>query len=208
MAEAVNVLQKEYPANSHRVKVEEDKKVEKVVTSGVVTKKPGFGKRFKESFFGEDVGSVGDYIVFDVLIPAVKDTIVNMVQNGIDMLVWGSVRGGDSRRVNSRSHFNYSTNSRVSYRNDDRNRPIYSRRSNSIDDIICEDRGEAEQVIDELMEQIDRYGKATVADLYDCVGITTSPSDNNWGWETLSSANVRRVSGGYLIDLPRPVSLR
>lgn len=209
----IEVLTREYPSNSHVSKMEEEereeKKVEKVVTAGVVTKKPSFLKRFKEAFFGEDVGSVGAYILYDVLIPAMRDTIEDMVNNGLHMLLTGDSR---SRRNEGRrgyvSYNSYSRNYSVGSRDRDRDQRSISRRSSEVQDIICEDRSEAEQVIDELYELIDRYGQATVADLYDLVGVTTSFTDNNWGWTSLANARVNRVSGGYLIDLPRPISLR
>lgn len=213
--EEVQILKKEFPANNYASKNKEEetdgrKKVEKVVTSGVITKKPSAFKRFKEAFFGEDIGSVGDYILYDVLIPAIRDTLEDMVNNGLHMLLTGDSRG--RRRNEGRSTYvsynSYSRGRGSDSRDRDRDRGYRSRRSNDIQEIICEDRGEAEQVIDELVEYVDRYGQATVADLYDLVGITTSITDNNWGWESLNTARVDRVSGGYLINLPKPISLR
>ena len=44
---------------------------------------------------------------------------------------------------------------------------------------------------------------ATVADLYELVGVTGEYTDNKYGWDSLGSASVTRVRGGYLVDLPR-----
>lgn len=213
----VQILKKEFPANNYiskKQEVETDenggrKKAEKVVTAGVVTRKPSPFKRFKEAFFGEDIGSVGDYILYDVLIPAIRDTLEDMVNNGLHMLLTGDSRG--RRREGRSTYVSYNSYSRgrsIESRDRDRDRGYRSRRSNDIQDIICQDRGEAEQVLDELLDYVDRYGQATVADLYDLVGITTSITDNNWGWENLNTARVDRVSGGYLLNLPKPISLR
>ena len=215
--EEVQILTREYPANSYASKKKQEekenepKKVEKVVTAGVVTRKPSPFRRFKEAFFGEDVGSVGAYILYDVLIPAMRDTLEDMVNNGLHMLLTGDSRG---RRREGRSTYvsynNYSSfrNRSVDSRDHDRDYRNRSRRSSDIQDLICENRKDAEDVIDDLCELIDRYGQATVADLYDLAGQPTSITDNYWGWETLNSARVDRVSGGYLINLPRPISLK
>ena len=209
----VTVLKKEqFPANSHaskQEKAEEERKghVSKpVVQAGVTQKKRSFGKRFAETFLGEDVDSVGSYILLDVLIPAIRDTIVNIVQSGIEMLIYGDSRGG-VRRNEHRSYYNYSTSYRSNSRDRDRAASYRNRRSNSIEDIVCEEKRDADEVIDQLLDLIDRYGQASVADLYDLVGITSSSTDWNWGWFNLSSATTRRVSGGYLIDLPKPQPL-
>ena len=210
----VTVLKKEnFPANSHaskQEKADEEKRghVNKpVVQAGVKQQKRSLGKRFAETFLGEDVDSVGSYILLDVLIPAVRDTIVNIVQSGIEMLIYGDTRGVRGGRNEHRSYYNYSTSYRSGVRDRDRAASYRSRRSNSIEDIVCEEKRDADEVIDQLLDLIDRYGQASVADLYDLVGITSSSTDWNWGWFNLSTATTRRVSGGYLIDLPKPQPL-
>jgi len=212
----VTVLKKEnFPSNSHTVKREEAEEKEReqkghvtkpVVQAGVTQKKRSLGKRFAETFLGEDVDSVGSYILLDVLIPAVRDTIVNIVQSGIEMLIYGDSRGG-VRRNEHRSYYNYSTSYRSNTRDRNRDYSYRNRRSNSIEDIVCEEKRDADEVIDQLLDLIDRYGQASVADLYDLVGIPSSSTDWNWGWFNLSTATTRRVSGGYLIDLPKPQPL-
>ena len=85
---------------------------------------------------------------------------------------------------------------------------IYERREPSLrnrsrhnfDDIILDSRGEAEEVLSHLVDLVDDYGMASVADLYDLVGITSNFTDNKYGWTNLSSASVSRVRDGYLID--------
>ena len=67
------------------------------------------------------------------------------------------------------------------------------------DDIIIESRGDAELVLDQLEEIISTYGVASVADLYDLVGITgRSYTDNKYGWTDIRNAKVVRTGRLYL----------
>ena len=56
----------------------------------------------------------------------------------------------------------------------------------------------------EILDRVQKYDFATVADLYDMLGETGEYTDNRWGWTDLSKADVIRVHQGYLLDLPRP----
>ena len=71
------------------------------------------------------------------------------------------------------------------------------------DDVILDNRGEAEEVLSRMDELIDTYGIVSVADFYDLVGITGKYTDNNYGWTDIHSAKVVSVRDGYLIKLPR-----
>lgn len=82
-----------------------------------------------------------------------------------------------------------------------------ARSRHDFDEVVLTSRTEAEEVIDRLFEVVSRYGTATVADLYELVGITGTHTDNKWGWTDLRGAGVSRVRGGYLLDLPEPQPL-
>lgn len=68
-------------------------------------------------------------------------------------------------------------------------------------------QGEAEDVLMSLNELIDVYGKASVADLYDLVGISGRYTDVKYGWTNLMTASHTRVRDGYLLKLPRVMPL-
>lgn len=192
----------EYKSNSHRSKEieREEKKVERVVNGKVKSKKKN---RFADTFISEDAASVKEYIIFDVLIPAAKNAISDMVTTGIQMMLYGEVRGT-----------NKSKGSKVSYSKyyDDRRDRDYDRRSRTrsgydYDEIILESRAEAEEVLNSMDDLLDRYGLVSVADLYDLVGITGNYTDNKYGWTSLRHASVQRLRDGYLLKLPRAIPL-
>ncbi len=199
----------EYKPNSHRFKEEKNKaappedsrKVEKMICGTVKSKKKSEIQKLADVFISEDAASVKSYILMDVLVPAMKKAISDIVTNGVDMLLYGENRHD---RKNSRA-------SKVSYRDyynrrdDDRDSSRHSRARTGYDydDIILDNRGEAEDVLSRMDELIDTYGIVSVADFYDLVGITGKYTDNNYGWTDIHSAKVVSVRDGYLIKLPR-----
>lgn len=203
------IIKMDFPSNSHKSKEKmikkPEKKVEKITSGKVIKQKKSLGRKFAETFLGENIESVSSYIIYDVIIPAAKNMIFDTVNNGIEMLLFGQIRGSRTRRDRGRSYVSYSSY----YKDRDRDRQISlrNRARHNFDDIILESRGEAEEVLSHLVELIDVYGMASVADLYDLVGVTSNFTDNRYGWDNLSSARVVPVRGGYLLELPRPIVL-
>lgn len=199
----------EYPNNSHNAREAKrdgsptDKKVEKVVTSSVKSRKKSEVRKFADIFVPEDTNSVKSYILMDVVIPGVKNAIADVVS---------IILFGEAGRIGGKK----SSGSKVSYqryyddRRDDRrdyNRPRMAQ-GYEYDDVIIESRGDAELVLDQLEEIISTYGVASVADLYDLVGITgRGYTDNKYGWTDIRNAKVVRVRDGYILQLPRALPI-
>ena len=202
----------EYKANSHRVREEqkskeivERKKLEPIAKGK--TKKKSEVKKFADVFIAEDVTSVKDYVINDVLIPAAKKAISDIITNGIDMILYGEARGRDRRGSGGKvSYTKYYDRERD--RDYDRSRSRTTRRSvYDYDDIILDTRGEAEEVLNRMDDLIDAYDIVSVADLYDLVGIQGNYTDNKYGWTNLRNATVQRVRDGYLLKLPKALPL-
>ena len=195
----------DYKPNSHRYREEqkaasgEKKRVEKVIKGTATVKKKNGLHKVADIFISEDAGNVKDYIINDMVVPTVKKTIVGVV----DMLL----NGGRST-YNDRF-----SNSKVSYRKfyddsrDSRPSSSSSRARFDHDDIEFETRGEAEAVLDEMFNVIDRYNLVTVADMYDMVDLPQPFTSNKYGWTNLRGANVVRVGGKYIIKLPKAMPI-
>ena len=192
-----------YEPNSHKSKREKNqKKVEKVIKGNISTRKKSLGKKFSETFLEESAQDVKSYIIFDVLIPAIKNTFSEMVTKGLDMMLFSGERSS-SRRRDDKTYVSYK-----SYSNRDRHERTDRRRTLDFRDIIFDTRAEAEEVLSNLVDLIIDYKAASVADLYDLVGIDGSFTDNKYGWTDLSGATVKMArGGGYLITLPRATAL-
>lgn len=216
----------EFPSNRHKDKKAdrpqapkaEEKKVQQVTQSEVVRRKKPLGRRFKETFIGADAKSVWGFVALDVLVPAAKDMLADAVSQGVERMIFGEARS-TSRRTGRRP----SDGPRISYNRysgsgsrlvggplEDRSHRDISRRaraSHDFDEIILATRVEADEVLDRLYDLVSKYETATVADLYDLVGISGNYTDDKWGWVDLRGAGVTRVRHGYLLDLPKPEPL-
>ena len=190
----------EYKGNSHRSKEQNEvveKKVEQIAKGK--TKKKSDVKKFTDTFIAEDITSVKDYILMEVLLPAAKKAISDIVTNGIDMILYGETRSKSKSRESRVSYTKYYDRDR------DYDRPTRTRGryGYDYDDIILDTRKEAEEVLDRMDDLIDNYGMVSVADLYDLVGVSGNYTDNKYGWTNLRNADVQRVRDGYLLKLPK-----
>lgn len=200
----------EYASNSHKSKEARkeqvpEKRIEKVVSGTAKTKKKSEVRKFTDVFVSEDMDSVKTYIFMDVLVPAVKKAISDIVTNGIDMLLYGESGGHNAKK---------STASRVSYRSyydsqNDRRDRTHNRTlaGYSYDDVILDNRGEAEDVLARMDELVSTYGMVSVADFYDLVGISGNYTDNKYGWTDIRNAHIVRNRDGYMIKMPKALPL-
>lgn len=199
----------EFTPNSHKFKEEQNKlaerpKVNKVIKGTAKTKKKSGFSKFVGSFISEDVDSIKSYVISDVLIPAAKKTISDIISIGTDMLLFGESGGNKKRSMSSRVSYRDYYDSR---RRDDR--PVSRTRSGySYDDILFESRGEAEEVRERMDELIETYGVVSVADMYDLAGITCQYTDNNYGWTNIRNATVERVRDGWILKMPKALPLK
>lgn len=202
-------MNEEYKSNSHRSKegkteaLTDRKKVEKVVHGRVRTKPKSGVSKITDVFISEDAANVKSYIVMDVLVPAVKKAISDIVRDGIDMILYGESRGRKSSLASG--YVSYRDYSRSDDR--DRFRDSRSRSSYAHDDIILDSRGEAEEVLTRMDELIDTYGNVSVADLYDLVGKSSEYTDNKYGWTNIRNAEPIRVRDGYMLKLPKALPI-
>lgn len=223
----INIVKSNLPGNSYKSKAEareekeeiteEAREAKKIISGEVTRTKRGFWGSIKDIFVGEDAESVGSHILYDIAIPAFKNFIYDSVTQGAEQTLFGrSSRGGGGGRGNAypTGRSGYTSYNKV-YRSAEKNEDPYdrhldrrSRATHDFDTIVIETRGEAEQVLDHLTMMIDEYDVVKVADFYEAVGVTSSFQDNKWGWNNLSTANVRRArAGGFVLNLPRPIAI-
>lgn len=200
----------DYKPNSNRFKeeqksIENKRKVEKVVTGKVITKKKSKFSKIVGAFISEDANSVGSYVFGEVLIPVIKKAISDIITDGTDIILYGETRKGGKRSISDRvSYTNYSNRD---YRPSRIERgSSYS--NYSLDDIIIDNRREAEEVLSRMDELMETYGLVRVADFYDLVGVKCNYTDNQYGWTNIRNAEIVRArNGGYMIKMPRAVPI-
>lgn len=205
------------PAGSHSnpmgpaPKVTEPKNVQPVITGKVIERKKPLGRRFKEVFFKGEAKSAAQYVLRDVLLPALKNMIVDGATEGIKRTVYGDRApqgryGGTTSRISYGSAYSspidrFSQRPRSVSMPDQPPRYVANRRQDSME-IILTSREEAEVVLERLTDLVDKYGVASVADLRDLLGQPNTYVDNKWGWNDLKYSDIRQVREGYLLDLP------
>lgn len=216
------VVRVSYGTNSNKSKQQKPadekppvKKIEKVIQGEAVQRKKGIGRKIRDTFAGDDMHSVGNFILFDVIAPAVKTMISDAISQGVERTLFGESSSRSRRTsipVSNRysPYTSYSKSSvvgRAGEADGPRTLSSRARATHDFDEIVLATRGEAQLVLDTLAEAISQYDVATVSDLLDMVGIAGSFTDEKWGWTDLRGAGVQRVREGYLLNLPKPVPL-
>ena len=212
-------MEQEFPPNSEvskqRAEPNQDKQLERVTSSEAIRKKKSLRRRFSESFVAGDMRTVIPYVVMDVLLPSARDVVVDTLQEFI-----AKIFQGESRRYRGSSRPQSGPTGYVSYNRyssgpmGSSRLPSYARAMSrqararhDFDEILLDSRTEAEQVIDQLFDIVGKYDAATVADLYELVGLASNHTDHKWGWTDIRGAGVSRTRDGYLLDLPEPVPI-
>lgn len=156
-----------------------------------------------------DAMSVGDYILKDVIFPALKNGLWEIVTNGLAYGLWkeeGMKRMSKTRRPADRYPSYNSIYDRLhSKRNSSE---IILRNSRGVfdyDDVLFPTRGDAELCLCELNNIIDDYKLLTVREFYECAGINVVNSNTleKYGWTNIDGARVCNVSDGWIISMPK-----
>ena len=206
----------DYTPNSHRFKESqrdssketkpEKKPAEKVISGKAVAKPKGKLAKLAGSFFAEDFKKVKEYILKDVILPTIKDTIWTTIARGSERMLYGE--SGHAPKNSKLGHINYGGMFKQMTQPSENSRNTNSQYN--VDNIILEDRGDAERVLDAMKAYIAEYGYVSVADLYQFIGEPIGEyTTTQWGWRSLNTAGIMRTSnGGYKLDLPKVVPLK
>ncbi len=204
--------------NSHKYKREKEAKKEREKVKPIVkkdqivsTKKP-IGKKFAETFLSEGTDDVKHWVITDVLIPGIQNTILDI----LSMMFFGETRSRDRRsrrdrddKFNYRGCYNRDSDRYDRSRNRRRDSDDYYDSDDRVDfrNIVLRHRDDAEHVVESMRGRIREYGSASIGELLDLLDIAGRYTDNNWGWDDERDIRIRRVSSGFLIDVSEPIYL-
>lgn len=216
-----------YTPNSNAYKrrqMEEPEKGERIRldpiidSSKIVSKKKTLGRKFSELFLKEDMRDIKKYVIYDVVIPGIGLTFMNI----ISMMFFGrpaskNVFGNNytySRGDNS--YYDYGSTSYYDYRgdygrsNDKRSSNRYYREDEKVDykSIVLNSRRDAEKLVDTMRERIRNAGTITVAEFFDLLNVPSAFTDNDWGWKDERDLGIKRIPNGFLIDVSDAKFLR
>ena len=197
------------PGNSYREKQSNEKTEkrvkEKAISGKAKTTKKNIFEKALGLFIEEDLHTVKNYVVTEVIIPNVKNSIVDAITSGVERLFNGESGGrrtSNGSGVLKTSLINYNKIS-----NGSKARAV-SGRTRDFEELTFETRGDAEAVLNQMQELIETYHNASIADMYDLAGLTSEYTDNNYGWTNLAKAYTERGNGGYILKLPKAEPLK
>lgn len=195
-------------------------------------KKKNLFQRLVLGLVGPDgIPGVASYLSKEVIIPAAKDIFVNSLNQGIQMMVYGNSSRSTPVRRGGYTNYQAPTAGQPYYKNARRASTVRTRAVSGgdahpqddlpyvkprtvsefySDEIILDTREEAMQVLAALNKSAYEFGKVSLADFYDLVGIDGNFTDNAWGWTYTQVENDGRVvvaRGGYAVLLPDLVQL-
>lgn len=210
----------EFPGNSGKARTqgpppppEERPKVERITTKAPEQRKPGLGRKFKNTFIGGTARDTAEYMVAETIVPAIRDMLFDAFESGLHRMIYGEsnrTRRNFPSSYSNVGHVNYQSMSKPQATHQPAGRMLSRRSRNQHDfgEIIIDDRREADDVLEQMFEYLSRFGEVKVSDLYTMTGIRTEHTDHKWGWISLQGAKlVRTRDGRFLLDLPEPVAL-
>ena len=193
--EPIKIDYEKYPSNSFADKGKKERPKMKQVADVKLTKKT-FGKRLISLLIPEDISDIKRYIIEDVIIPEIKEIIMSSVETALT----GSSRRKSGNKTDYTKKY-VTPQTKATQQNTD------SRTVFRSDDYVFQTRDEAEDVLANLVDAINEFESVSVSDFLDSIGKVSVYTDENYGWESLGSAKIKRVRDGYILDLPRPISL-
>jgi hypothetical protein len=202
----------DFPANSQKAKATEAprEKLQPVTSAETVRRKEGLGHKFKKTFFSGSGKEALGSMVEDVVIPSIRDTLYDALQNGLDHLIYGERA---SRKPRSSSiisqgmgHVAYNAiSSPVKSPTQQRALSRTARARHSLEELVIPSRQEANEVLDRMYDLLSRDGEVRVAHLYELTGVRVEHTDWKFGWTSLKGSKPTPLrQGGYLLDLPEP----
>lgn len=191
---------------------------EKIEGVTVVETKPTLGSRFAKAFGGENLKTVGKSVILDVLLPGARDIAFDMIKEGAHRALYpGTTSRGTIGQTIAGSVIrgvNYSSISSGS-------KPVIGSQSAvGVTQLTAQEKAQfdfsrlvfpqeamALEVLEKLHDAIQEFNVVPVADFYDFIGQTGNGfTDLKYGWnpQTFQGAHVRRVRGGFILNLPAP----
>lgn len=143
---------------------------------------------FKAIFPG-GFNQIKEQLIWDIFVPWAQDMLHNGWQGLGDVIFPGSNR---SKPSGNPEHYSYNE----SYK------PKTYSSYYEYDMKPFRTQSEAEKALNDLHAIMMKYGVVTLLDFNERVGNETNPTQANYGWTNINSADIRRVRDGWLVEMP------
>lgn len=193
----------------------ENKVVNPIAKGKKLNKKKTLSEKFSDAFITNDIETVKSYIALHVIVPAIKNLVVDIIENTVEMFFL------DGAKPSAKSKIQRSVLGNIEYYkiSDSTNGTVVKkstgnfRTRNDLRYVVFDTEDQATSVLAEIYDLVKDYGYATVKDLYKMAQMTDTVGKwplESYGWdsiEALSTATVTQISEGWLLTMPRPVVL-
>lgn len=215
-------IQELYPSNSKKPSTPKkqtapEREIKPIMDadSVKVRRKSGLSKLMKGIFAG-DARTITEYLMETVIVPKFQDILLDTINKGGEYLIYGETKAS---RINSsrRSSIYYSTPAdrkldRIERYGTLETREIGDSKNKNYDtdyysDLVFRDRQQAEEILSRMYEDLQEYHCCTILSLKSMMGHHTTHTDEKYGWEDLTGSRIKKVRGGWLLELPRATYL-
>lgn len=227
-------LTMEFNENTNSYQLSQEEKSEQKKTKANITiQNESTWKRVKKAFIAQEVTSLKEFTIFEVVVPAIKRTLRDLIVNSIDITLGYGKSGSKSpyKTVSNGSQTYVAYGSSGRYANEDepqrkekKNPIIGPMELDRIKFTILDDFGNVDlrqsheaaiEALGYLMDILEEgYDVVTVAQFLSYVssngnGIAVSHVHSKWGWYSLQGAGVVECAdgSGYFIRFPKPVPI-
>ena len=166
-------------------------------------------------FFRQDPDAVGDDLAQNILVPAVKKTLYDLITNAAAAFLQDGTPTKPFSSSSGKRQMDVPSYARhESTRSSGSARPAATepRRNYAdtmyYDDYIFSDRGEIDRVLFEMEEILENRRCVTVAKFYSIARIKSDNyADNYYGWEDISGYKIRPCREGWRLSMPRAIPI-
>ena len=197
--------------------------VEDLGVHGSSYKKP-MSRKISDIFISDQADTVGSFIVEEVIIPGVKDALLDILHGSIDRIFGGTAYGGYNSkrrqdidgaswrkyhdRSRGRSRYDYDDDD-DDYDDDYRGR---RRRNRSYDESVfslnTNDKANKNRVRERISDIMHDQKYLSIYDVKVTLGfpsVEIEPTDQDWGWDDIRDMRCYRdYKGKFILELPRP----
>ena len=206
----------EYPSNSEmsKKKLEEQALVKKkfaapssTIKSSIVKKDESTTSSFFKSLFTEDLETVGEVILTDVVKPWLMNGLFDVIVNGARTWIFG--KGSTQTTANPLGYYDYSKPASAQVISSSKSQKTETKtKMLNPSTVPFNNRGAAEVALANMREMISVYGQVSIGDFCDLCGLDCEFTCYNYGWTNLDNATIQPDRDGYHILFPqsKPVS--
>ena len=176
-----------------------------------VRKENGF-RALRKIFQADDVSSIKEIIINEVVIPSIRDTLYNGIENALHILLYGQTAPSKKSGGGSVSFISYNN----AYRKDTPKTTVSTINTSAKlpDAAMGLTQQEAEDLKAELLGAVEDFGYVSVAEFKQYINSKDIVhTDSKWGWTNLDRMSIRRYRDAddngnigyyYMLELPKP----